>query len=741
MTGTLGLQPVLDYAPLPGRAEFVVSDGPRIGIFRADTLAPLSLLQLGRPARFLGARPEAHFTVSIDVGRTYVVRRAYPATDPATNLPPTLAWLEPANGAVFPFPAAMRLAAVPEDADGGIQRVEFRRQQEVLGSVTNHPFALEVSTLPAGDHVLTALAIDNLGATSAPVELRLRITQRPAIRWVTPVEPAIWDAGSNGTLEVAASDPDGTVLRVEFFRETLVPANLLAVVTNAPWAVAVPGFNATTTFYARAVDNDGVTSNPPPVLVQLAGPTGDEFYRPFELAGLNATARASNRAATAQYFESAMLNGASQRTLWWTWTAPTNGIYRLSTRGSSFDTVLGLYTGADIAVLATVGVNNDELAAPPTSLVKFTGIAGRQYRIAVDGFREAAGDVQLTLALETPLPTPPPNDVFANRLVLAGPEVVLDGSNVAATAESGEPAHAGLAPGPSVWFEWTAPTNGTVRAGLGPVTFDSVLAVYTITGTTLNSLRALTSNDDDPAGRGGSRVLFHGTTGTRYILAVTGYAGATGAFTLGLEQILRPPGPPANDAFARRITVEGVRWQVEGSNVGATAEPLEPRLGSMSSRATVWWNWRAPGWGRTYVQVVGGGFTARVAVFTGNAVNALQQIAISTDSGKTGALEFEAAAGRDYAIAVDGSAPSTGAFLLFLDAPAPLGPPALTLGADPGGAPGLVTEGGWSGTGVILRSTDLATWEPVSTNAFTPGIGVPLPAFHQPVEFFRLQID
>lgn len=741
LTATLGLRPVVDSAPLPGRPEFAAIDGQRIGMFRADTLAPLSLHQLGRPARFLGARAEAHFTVSIDAGRTYVARRVYPATDPSTNLPPTLAWLEPASGAIYPFPAAIRLAAVPEDADGGIQRVEFRRQEQILGAVTNHPFALEVSTLPAGDHVLTALAIDNLGATSAPVELRLRITQRPAIRWITPVEPAVWDAGTNGTLEVAASDPDGTVARVEFFRETLVPTNLIAVLTNAPWMVGIPEFTATTTFYARAVDNDGVTSNTPPVLVQLAGPPGDEFYRPFELSGLNATARASNRAATVQQFETALVAGSSLRTLWWTWTAPTNGIYRLSTRGSSFDTVLGLYTGANLAALTTVGVNNDELAGPPTSLLKFTGIAGRQYRIAVDGFREAAGDVQLTLALETPLPTPPPNDAYTNRIVLAGPEVVVDGSNVAATAEPGEPAHAGLFTGPSVWYEWTAPTNGTVSVALDPVSFDSILAVYTYVGPTVNSVRALTSNDDDPLGGGGSRVVFHGIAGMRYLIAVTGYAGATGSFTLGLDQVLPPAGPPANDAFARRLATEGLRWQVEGSNVGATVEPLEPRLGSTSSRATVWWRWRAPGWGRTYIQVVGGGFTARVAVFTGTAVNALQQVAISTDSGKTGALEFDAVAGRDYAIAVDGSSPSTGAFLLFLDAPSLLGPPALALGTGPGGAPGLVTEGAWSGTGVLLRSTDLATWEPVSTNAFTPGVAVPLPPFQEPAGFFRLRID
>ncbi|MCZ7637042.1 MAG: hypothetical protein M5U12_13995 [Verrucomicrobia bacterium] len=119
-------------------------------------------------------------------------------------------------------------------------------------------------------------------------------------------------------------------------------------------------------------------------------------------------------------------------------------------------------------------------------------------------------------------------------------------------------------------------------------------------------------------------------------------------------------------------------------------------------------------------------------------MNSLQQVALSTDSGKFSALEFEAVAGCDYAIVVDGSLTSTGAFLLFLDAPVLLRPPSLALRTAPGADPGLVTVGAWSGTGVILRSTDLATWEPVSTNAFVPGAVVPLPARQQPLEFFRV---
>jgi sugar lactone lactonase YvrE len=737
----LGLRPILDFALLPGRNEFVVAADRKIGYFRTGTLEPMHVLQLGRPAKFVGVQADAHFVVSVETNATYLSRRAYPATDPATNQPPRLRWLEPADGTAFPFPAAVHLAVEPEDLDGGIQRVEFRSATNALGTVTNYPFALDVYTLPTGNHVLAAVAYDNLGATNAPIELRLRVTQRPALQWLWPIEPAVLDAGSEAPLEVAASDPDGSVARVEFFRENLDLTNRLGVVTNAPWRFALTNFSATTTFYAQAVDNDGIWSNSPPVLVQLAGALGDDFYRPFTLTGLAASARASNRAATSQLFEQPVLAPAAWRTLWWTWTAPSNGIYEVTTRGSSFDTILGVYTGANISKLTTVRVNDDDPGAPPASTVKFAGQAGRDYRIAVDGFRDGAGDVILTLTLEELLPTAPANDNIATRAILSGTEATLAASNVAATSEGGEPSHAGILAGPSVWWEWTAPANGTVRLSTLDSEFDTVLAVYTGYTGAFSSLRSLVSNDD-VTGEFTSCVVFYATRGVRYFIAVTGYGGTTGRFWLSLLQTPQPPGPPANDNFAGRIPVAGTSWLVEAANVGATVETREPRLSSDSSRATVWWSWRAPGWGRVYVRAVSGGFTARVAVFTGHVVTNLQQVASSTQSGKASALEFNALRDTEYAIAVDGAGGNTGSFILMLDAPALAGPPLLQLAAN--AAEGTLTlsyVGYPAATVVLLSSTNLLTWEPLLTNQLAPGAPLVFRPSLKPQEFYRLRVD
>src|SRR5256885_16260825 len=56
----------------------------------------------------------------------------------------------------------------------------------------------------------------------------------------------------------------------------------------------------------------------------------------------------------------------------------------------------------------------------------------------------------------------PPNDRFSNRITLSGTNITVTGSNAGASKEAGEPDHAGNPGGKSVWWTWTAPTNGEV---------------------------------------------------------------------------------------------------------------------------------------------------------------------------------------------------------------------------------------------------------------------------------------
>ncbi|MES1168765.1 MAG: calcium-binding protein, partial [Oleiharenicola lentus] len=42
------------------------------------------------------------------------------------------------------------------------------------------------------------------------------------------------------------------------------------------------------------------------------------------------------------------------RSVWWRWTAPSVGTVTLDTKGSYFDTILGVYTGSSLSGLTSI---------------------------------------------------------------------------------------------------------------------------------------------------------------------------------------------------------------------------------------------------------------------------------------------------------------------------------------------------------------------------------------------------
>lgn len=88
---------------------------------------------------------------------------------PPANLPPTVTWEQPQDGAVFASPATIPLLATAEDADGFVAGVTFLTTGDrplVLGEATVAPFAFTWTNVPPGAYVLQARAVDELGAAT-----------------------------------------------------------------------------------------------------------------------------------------------------------------------------------------------------------------------------------------------------------------------------------------------------------------------------------------------------------------------------------------------------------------------------------------------------------------------------------------------------------------------------------------------------------------------------------------------
>ncbi len=126
-------------------------------------------------------------------------------------------------------------------------------------------------------------------------------------------------------------------------------------------------------------------------------------------------------------------------------------------------------------------------------------------------------------------PALPFADNFTNRVIANSLSGKGSGSNSNATHELGEPNHAGLAGGKSVWYAWQAPANGVATFSTLGSGFDTLLGIYT--GSSLTNLAEVASDDD----RGGfltSRAVFQAIVGTVYNIAMDGFAGASGKIAL-----------------------------------------------------------------------------------------------------------------------------------------------------------------------------------------------------------------
>jgi alpha-tubulin suppressor-like RCC1 family protein len=139
-----------------------------------------------------------------------------------------------------------------------------------------------------------------------------------------------------------------------------------------------------------------VISSNATLTVIVPPPANDNFSNRISLSTTNVTTTGSNQNATKEAGEPNITGNPGGSSVWWTWTAPNNGFVTVSTIGSSFDTLLGIYSGNNVASLSLVA-SDDNSGGGGTSLCSFHAVAGVSYQIAVDGFNGVSGNITLNL--------------------------------------------------------------------------------------------------------------------------------------------------------------------------------------------------------------------------------------------------------------------------------------------------------------------------------------------------------
>lgn len=125
-------------------------------------------------------------------------------------------------------------------------------------------------------------------------------------------------------------------------------------------------------------------------------PANDSFADAIVLNGPIATATGSNVGATKPFGPNGEpsigpgLGNFGGASVWWRWTATASGTTTVDTDGSSFNTLLGVFSGPAVNQL-TLAAGNDDFEGNSWSKVTFEAVAGTTYHLMVDGFRSGPG--------------------------------------------------------------------------------------------------------------------------------------------------------------------------------------------------------------------------------------------------------------------------------------------------------------------------------------------------------------
>ncbi|HKQ37900.1 MAG TPA: lamin tail domain-containing protein, partial [Verrucomicrobiae bacterium] len=193
-------------------------------------------------------------------------------TGAIVNKSPTVALNSPSNDSTYTEPATVSIAATAADSDGTVSKVEFYANGGKIGEDTVSPYNFVWGGVGIGTYNLTAIAMDNFGAsaTSAVVRVFVVPSTPPTIATQTPLPGTV-----NGLTQITVG-----------FSEPVDGVDASDLLINGVPATSVTGSNATYTFqFPQPLDG--------PVRVEFATDPGivdrESPPKPFDAGAAEAT--------------------------------------------------------------------------------------------------------------------------------------------------------------------------------------------------------------------------------------------------------------------------------------------------------------------------------------------------------------------------------------------------------------------------------------------------------------------
>jgi hypothetical protein len=473
--------------------------------------------------------------------------------------------------------------------------------------------------------------------TSAPA--LLTVLGPPSITSYSSLQPVV-NLGDTFTLSVSASDV------VPFDYQWKLNGTPIPGATNSSLTVSnAQPYNSGA--YDVVVANIVAFSNSPIFSVEVNFPgnvpttANFNFANSFSINPLIGPVTGINSNSPAAGELPIIAGKPAGKFLWYNWTATFTGTISLDTLGSSFDTLMGVYTGNNVANLASVG-QDDDSGGYFASLVSFNCVQGTTYQIAVAGYNGAVGTVVLGLAPGTgyrilnptsgaavPVITQQPS----NQIVTLGQTVTLSMAATNATAYQ--------------WYFANAPVTGANTTNLVISNFPAgAIGVY----------YALAANAVGSAQTEPAAVEFQNpsnTAGAPNTLMVDKFIDAVD-LTAGITpEHYRPAAAGGETA--------GYTLSQSFSTVGATKEAGEPNHAGQPGGASYWYSYTARYDGSLRFDTTNSSFNTILAIYGGPGTSFSSLVPVGSNyttnyvlQGQPSVWVSNVLAGEKFFIAIDG---------------------------------------------------------------------------------------
>ncbi len=220
--------------------------------------------------------------------RPRIARLLNDASGPA-NLLPSVSINSPAGGTSLVAPADVVIAVNASHPDGSILRVDFYAGAMLIGSDASVPYKAVWSQVNEGSYLLTADAIDNIGAITTSAAVDIVITNdAPLVSITSPADGVILDSPAIVSVLIDASDSDGAITRVDLYDGEVFIGSDSEPPYEVIWSQPSGGGHWLTAF---AYDNAGKFGNSAVANVNIATP-----QPPFPPTDLTATSSTRKKA-------------------------------------------------------------------------------------------------------------------------------------------------------------------------------------------------------------------------------------------------------------------------------------------------------------------------------------------------------------------------------------------------------------------------------------------------------------